>query len=166
MPVTIQLANILDLNVDVIVNSAHPTLMAGGGVCGAIHAAAGPELEHAAMSLGPLQPGQAIVTPGFNLKARYVIHAVAPVYRNGDAAEVAKLAETYRSALSHHDQLTDVNSIAFPSIGTGIYNWPIEIASEIAIRELSKSQFELTIMCVMDKKLQQAYQQALDKASQ
>lgn len=165
MPVTIQLANILDLNVDVIVNSAHPTLMAGGGVCGAIHAAAGLELENAARPLGPLQPGQAVVTPGFNLKARYVIHAVAPVYRNGNAAETAKLAETYSSALSLHDQLSDVNSIAFPSIGTGIYGWPVEIAADIAMRELVMSQFELTIMCVMDKKLLLAHQQALEKRS-
>ena len=130
--------DILDQDVDVIVNSAHPSLLAGGGVSGAIHRAAGPELQKAAVPLGPLRPGQVVFTPGFNLRAKLVAHAVAPRYD-----QFPEHPELKRTALmqvyAHTVDLAVIRraeSIAFPSMGTGIYGWPLEEAAEIAVDAL------------------------------
>jgi O-acetyl-ADP-ribose deacetylase (regulator of RNase III) len=160
------LGNLLDLDVDVIVNSANPSLLAGGGVCGAIHRAAGPELEAAAKHLGPLKPGEAVVTAGFGLNAKFVIHAVAPRYMHGTADEERQLQSAYATALQLASRLEDVESIAFPSMGTGIYRWPLERAAELAVEVLLQSPLVRTVMAVRDGLTQEAYVSALNHASQ
>jgi O-acetyl-ADP-ribose deacetylase (regulator of RNase III) len=117
---------------DAIVNAANTTLAPGGGVCGAIHRAAGPDLARACRALGGCPTGGARITPGFNLGARYVIHAVGPVWAGGAAGEAGLLASCYRAAL---DLAADyrLRSVAFPSISTGIYGYPISEAAAIAV---------------------------------
>jgi O-acetyl-ADP-ribose deacetylase len=135
---------------DIIVFSAHPSLLAGSGVSGIVHKAAGPELELFAKSLGPIAPGESVITPAFNLPAKYIIHTVCPRNIYGTPEEESLLAMAYRSALSLKDKAPDASSIAFVSLGTGVYRWPLEVAAKIAVTELSKSKFETTMMCVAD----------------
>ncbi|WP_207461736.1 macro domain-containing protein [Azospirillum sp. SYSU D00513] len=123
---------ITDIRCDALVNSAHPTLMAGGGVSGAIHRAAGPELERAAAPLGPLEPGEAVATPAFLLPARHVIHAVAPVWHGGGSGEMEGLERCYAAILARAEEV-GARSLVIPTIGTGIYGWPAENAAEIGI---------------------------------
>jgi O-acetyl-ADP-ribose deacetylase (regulator of RNase III) len=165
MSLRIEKCDILDLDVDVIVNSANPSLLAGGGVCGAIHRAAGPELEAAAKPLGPLKPGEAVVTDGFGLKAKFVIHAVAPRYMHGTADEERQLQSAYATALQLASRLKGVESIAFPSMGTGIYRWPLEKAAELAVEVLLQSPLARTVMAVRDDLNYEAYMSALNNAS-
>jgi len=126
------LADITTLPVDAIVNAANSGLLPGGGVCGAIHRAAGPELARACARVAPCPTGEARITPGFLLPARFVIHAVGPVWRGGDAGEPALLASAYRQCmvLARAHGLT---SIAFPAISTGIYGYPLDQATRIAV---------------------------------
>jgi O-acetyl-ADP-ribose deacetylase (regulator of RNase III) len=125
--------DITTLAVDAIVNAANPTLRPGGGVCGAIHRAAGPELAEACAALGPCPPGEARITAGFGLPARHVIHAVGPVWQGGTAGEAERLAAAYRAALRlARDH--GCRSIAFPALSTGIYGFPLRPATEIAVR--------------------------------
>jgi O-acetyl-ADP-ribose deacetylase (regulator of RNase III) len=154
--------DITEVDVDVIVNSANPSLLAGGGVCGAIHAKAGPELERASKALGPIQPGESVVTPGYALKAKYVIHSVAPIYASRSQVSVNWLLRSaYESALALRDQMPEAKSIAFPSMGTGIYRWPLELAAEIAMKALSNSRFERTILCAYSDQVRRAYEHLL-----
>ena len=133
--------DITQLDVDAIVNAANTGLLGGGGVDGAIHRAAGPELLAACRALPEVKPGvrcrtgEARVTPGFRLKARHVIHAVGPVWRGGGRKERELLASCYRTsmALARDHQ---ARSIAFPAISCGIYGFPIDDAAEIAVREV------------------------------
>jgi O-acetyl-ADP-ribose deacetylase (regulator of RNase III) len=127
-----RLVDITTLAVDAIVNAANTSLAPGGGVCGAIHRAAGPELVEACARAAPCPTGQARLTPGFGLPARFVIHAVGPVWRGGHAGEAALLAAAYRSslALARERQLA---SIAFPAISTGVFGYPLREATEIAV---------------------------------
>ena len=141
-------SSILEISTNIIVISANPSLLAGSGISGIIHKAAGPELEKAAKPLGPLKPGQAVITPGFNLSAKYVIHTVCPRYMDGMRGEKELLRAAYANALAFYDQVPEAKSIAFVSMGTGIYKWPLELAAEIAVKELLKSRFEKTYMCV------------------
>jgi O-acetyl-ADP-ribose deacetylase (regulator of RNase III) len=157
----ILISDILDFDVDVIVNSANPSLLAGGGVCGAIHRAAGPQLEEASRVLGPIKPGNAVVTPGFNLKAKFVIHAVAPRYMYGNEEEECQLQSAYATALVLASQLEGVSSIAFPSMGTGIYRWPLEKAAVLAIGVLKNSPITKTIMALRDADAYAAYEKIL-----
>lgn len=124
--------DITTLAVDAIVNAANEQLLPGGGVCGAIHRAAGPELAAACAPLAPCPTGRAAITPGFGLPARFVIHAVGPRWQGGQAGEAALLAEAYRSALTlaRERQLT---AVAFPAISTGIYGFPLAEATRIAV---------------------------------
>lgn len=137
MVLTLQLADITTLRVDAIVNAANPQLSPGGGVSGAIHGAAGPELARACAAYvlehGPLATGAAAITPGFRLPARFVIHAVGPVWHGGGSNEDDKLVSAYRAALelAEHNAL---RSVAFPSISTGIYGFPVERAAPLALR--------------------------------
>jgi O-acetyl-ADP-ribose deacetylase (regulator of RNase III) len=132
MQTTARLVDITTLAVDAIVNAANTSLSPGGGVCGAIHRAAGPGLAVACAALGPCPTGQARLTPGLRLPARFVIHAVGPVWQGGDAGESELLASAYRSsfALARAHGLA---SIAFPAISTGIYGYPLAEATAIAV---------------------------------
>ncbi|MFM7271273.1 MAG: macro domain-containing protein [Actinomycetes bacterium] len=118
--------------VDAIVNAANEGLRAGGGVCGAIFAAAGPGLAEACEPLAPCPTGEARTTPGFALPARWIVHAVGPVWQGGATGEPAQLAAAYRSALEEAAAV-GARSIAFPAISTGIYGYPLEPATEIAV---------------------------------
>lgn len=124
--------DITRLDVDAIVNAANEQLAPGGGVCGAIHAAAGPELARACRAVSPCATGDARMTPGFNLKARHVIHAVGPIWHGGGAGEAELLAAAYRRSLALA-QGAGLDSIAFPAISTGIYGFPADQAARIAV---------------------------------
>jgi len=129
------------LAVDAIVNAANGTLLGGGGVDGAIHAAAGPELREACRRLPEVQPGvrcptgEARLTPGFRLPARFVIHTVGPVWRGGRSGEANLLARCYWNALELARQ-HDLRSIAFPAISCGVFGYPVPEAAAVSVREI------------------------------
>jgi O-acetyl-ADP-ribose deacetylase (regulator of RNase III) len=118
-------------DVTAIVNAANAELRSGGGVAGAIHRAAGPELEEEASPLAPISPGEAVITGGHGLPNRYVIHALGPVYGQ-DRPERELLASCYRNALALAEE-TGIDSVAFPAISTGIFGYPVEEAAEVAL---------------------------------
>lgn len=124
-------ADITTLDVEAIVNAANEALAPGGGVCGAIHRAAGPGLEEACRKLAPCPTGEARLTSGFALKARWVVHAVGPVWRGGRAGEEELLAACYRNAIELAER-AGARTIAFPAISTGIYGFPVARAAPLA----------------------------------
>jgi|SRR5688572_14474896 len=138
---TVVRADITTLDVDAIVNAAHTGLLGGGGVDGAIHRAAGPELLAACRALPEIRPGvrcltgDACITPGFRLKARFVIHTAGPVWRGGTQGEHELLASCYRNSMALA-RTHNVESMAFPAISCGIYGFPIDEAAQIAVREI------------------------------
>ena len=154
--------NILTTITDIMVLSANPSLLAGSGVSGVTHKAAGPQLEIAAKAFAPISPGEAIITPGFNLSAKYVIHTVCPRYMDGNQGEEELLAAAYKNSLAFYNQIPDAKSIAFVSMGTGVYKWPMALAAKIAVKELLKSRFKENYMCVLDEQSRLIYQSALD----
>lgn len=129
-------ADITTLTVDAIVNPANAPLRPGGGVDGAIRRAGGPELNAELARIGHCAPGSAVLTRGYRLPARFVIHTVAPVWRGGDVEEERLLASCYSSALKLADE-NEIVSIAFPAIGTGAYGWPARRASELAFEAVT-----------------------------
>ncbi len=130
--------DITALEVDAIVNAANESLLGGGGVDGAIHRRAGPQLVEACRALGGCPTGDAKATPGFGLPARWVVHTVGPVWRGGTAGEADLLASCYRRSLQVVDEL-GARSLAFPAISTGIYGYPPEQAAAIAFETVSES---------------------------
>ncbi|MEN2992477.1 MAG: O-acetyl-ADP-ribose deacetylase [Bacteroidia bacterium] len=154
--------DITQMAVEAIVNAANEQLLPGGGVSGAIHRAAGPELAEACRKVAPCPTGEARITPGFALRAKYVIHAVGPVWRGGEANEATLLEKTYRSALALA-RAHQIRTVAFPSISTGIYGFPLEKAAPIALRVLLQEapHFEALFLVAFDEKTYEAYSQAL-----
>jgi O-acetyl-ADP-ribose deacetylase (regulator of RNase III) len=155
-------ADITTLSVDAIVNAANCSLLGGGGVDGAIHRGAGPQLLQECAKLGGCPTGEAKITKGYRLPAHFVIHTVGPIWRGGNHNEPELLAGCYRScfALAHQHHL---RSLAFPSISTGTYGYPIEKASVIALREIQSAikqypELEKVIVACFDQKTLEVYQ--------
>jgi O-acetyl-ADP-ribose deacetylase (regulator of RNase III) len=150
-------------DVDAIVNAANSGLARGGGVCGAIFAAAGPELDAACAALGGCPTGDAKATSGFRLPARFIIHAVGPVWHGGDAGEPELLASAYRRSLAVAGEI-GARSVAFPAISTGIYGYPLDRATEIAVRTCREADtsVDLVRFVAFDAKTLNAYQRFLE----
>jgi O-acetyl-ADP-ribose deacetylase (regulator of RNase III) len=163
--VTAVVADITTLKVDAIVNAAKPSLLGGGGVDGAIHAAAGPELVQACAALGGCETGAAKITAGFRLPAKYVIHTVGPVWSGGTQGEPELLASCYRTSLVLAQE-HGLRSIAFPCISTGIYGFPAEPAARIAVETVKSflkesPTIELVTFCCFSSKEFGIYMQLL-----
>jgi len=154
--------------VDAIVNAANTTLLGGGGVDGAIHRAAGPELLAESRTLGGCATGQAKITRGHRLAAKWVIHTVGPVWRNGRHGEEELLASCYRSCFALAEQ-QGIRTIAFPSISTGAYGFPMERAARIAVRETKKflegkTSIERVLLVCFGEDAREIHSQALEEA--
>ena len=145
-------ADITTLDVDAIVNAANSALAGGGGVDGAIHRAAGPALMAATRVFGRCATGDAVITPGFRLKARYVIHAVGPIWHGGKQREEELLARAYESSFERARTAGDISSIAFPAISTGVYGFPKLRAARIAVAAMREweDEFERIVACLFD----------------
>ena len=154
--------DITKLEVDAIVNAANTTLLGGGGVDGAIHRAAGPELVAECRTLGGCEPGEAKITRGYRLPARFVIHTVGPVWHGGKRGEPETLANCYRNSLQVAVE-NGIKTLAFPAISCGAYGYPIEEAAKIAVKTTREflandSMIEKVIFALFSEDLYQAYQ--------
>ena len=159
--------DIVKAKTDAIVNAANTSLLGGGGVDGAIPRAAGPELLAECETLGGCRTGDAKITKGYKLKAKYVIHTPGPVWRGGKWAEEELLAECYKNCLRLAAEY-GVKTIAFPSISTGVYRFPVKLAAQIAVREIlaflrENTEIEQVTMVCFDENTQQAYEEALEE---
>jgi O-acetyl-ADP-ribose deacetylase (regulator of RNase III) len=158
--------DITTLKVDAIVNAANTTLLGGGGVDGAIHRAAGKELLAECRTLNGCKTGDAKITKGYNLVAKFVIHTVGPVWHDGKSGESDKLASCYRRSLEVAIE-NEVKSIAFPNISTGVYGYPKQEAAEIATKTVisfleKNPQIEKAIFCVFDDENYEIYSDLLN----
>ncbi len=155
--------DITKLEVDAIVNAANSGLRGGGGVDGAIHRAAGPELHEACRRLDGCPTGSAVLTPGFKLPARFVIHAVGPIWRGGIAGEAAQLRGAYEASFARAREQGSIRSIAFPAISAGVYGYPKDQAARIALEAMKRheAEFDRVIACVFDQETEAIYRQAL-----
>lgn len=154
--------------VDAIVNAANSSLLGGGGVDGAIHRAAGKELLFECRMLNGCKTGQAKITKGYNLPCRYIIHTVGPVWNGGIKHEEELLANCYENSLKVAME-NGIRKIAFPSISTGIYHFPVEKAAEIAVETVekflqeNKDAFDLVLWVLFDENTEQVYKTAVDR---
>ena len=156
--------DITRLDVDAIVNAANESLLGGGGVDGAIHRGAGPELLAECRPLHGCPTGEAKITRGYRLKARHVIHTVGPVWHGGKSNEPELLARCYRNSLALAAQ-HGLKSIAFPAISTGIYGYPKEPATEIAVREVREhATIDRVIFCCFDNSTAELYRRAISSS--
>ena len=159
--------DITTLEVDAIVTAANKSLLGGGGVDGAIHRAAGPELKEACRKLNGAETGEAKLTEGFNLPADSIIHTVGPVYNDGTRGEAELLKACYENSLKLARE-NKIKSIAFPSISTGAYRYPVEEAAEIAVDtvvQLTKDsdEIEKVLFSVFDDQTEKVYKEKLSK---
>lgn len=165
MKFRILLGDITRVEADAIVNAANVTLLGGGGVDGAIHRAAGLKLLAECVTLGGCATGEAKITKGYRLPAKFVIHTPGPRWRGGRRNEEQLLANSYRNSLKLAAE-NQCRTVAFPSISTGIYRFPLELAAEIAVREIltfpEGSPVEEVLMVCFDEKTRSAYEQALE----
>lgn len=157
--------DITKLDCDGIVNAANRSLLGGGGVDGAIHRAAGPELLAECRTLHGCRTGEAKITKGYRLRAKYIIHTVGPIY-SGTAEDAAQLADCYRNSLNLAKE-HDVHSIAFPAISTGVYGYPLEDATEITVKTVAQwledhADYAMqVIFCCFDARTERVYQARL-----
>jgi O-acetyl-ADP-ribose deacetylase (regulator of RNase III) len=164
--IEIQTGDITKLKVDAIVNAANTSLLGGGGVDGAIHRAAGPELLEFNRKLGGCSTGEAKISPGFKLPAKFIIHAVGPVWDGGKNNEDKLLANCYKNSLKLARE-NKVKTIAFPAISTGVYRFPLERATKIAVDEVKKfleknESIENVIFVCFDEETYQVYKNILN----
>ena len=165
--ITLIRGDITSLDVDAIVNAANKSLLGGGGVDGAIHAAAGPDLLSECKKLNGCETGQAKITAGYQLKAKHVIHTVGPVWFGGDNDEHALLASCYRTSLALAKE-TKIKTLAFPGISTGVYGFPKAFAALIAVKEtqifMDKNSYpEKVIFVAYDDESYKIYSKILDQ---
>ena len=163
--IEIVLGDITRLDVDAIVNAANTTLLGGGGVDGAIHRAAGPELVAESSKLGGCKPGEAKLTRGYRLPARFVIHTVGPIWRGGKCSEAQTLANCYRNSLQLAVE-NEMKTLAFPAISCGAYGYPIEKAAQIALKttrefRATNDTIEKVIFVLWDEDIYDAYRRLL-----
>ncbi|RUL74405.1 O-acetyl-ADP-ribose deacetylase [Dyella choica] len=173
MPISVVTSDLTRLVLDAIVDAANPTLLGGGGVDGAIHHAAGPSLLEACKALPQVAPGvrcptgEARITPGFLLPARYVIHTVGPVWKGGDHGEPQLLAQCYRSSITLAAR-HEVRSVGFPAISCGVYGYPPEQAASVAVtalREVLKAHAAIDVqLCCFDERMASIWRDALNRA--
>lgn len=165
--IDIMQGDITQLKVDAIVNAANTSLLGGGGVDGAIHRAAGPELLIECKTLNGCKTGDAKITRGYKLPAHYVIHAVGPVWHHGRNNEAEQLASCYQTSLTLAVK-NNIKTIAFPAISCGIYGYPIDEATEIALKTVSEflknnKSISKVIFCCFSKGIYNTYQKVLRK---
>ena len=152
------------LEVDAVVNAANTSLLGGGGVDGAIHRAAGPELLEVCRTLGGCRTGEAKITPGFRLPARWVIHTVGPVWRGGREGEPELLAGCYRNALALARE-HGARSVAFPAISTGVYGYPKDLAAETAVAACSGADDLDVVFCCFDERSAELHRAAIARSA-
>jgi O-acetyl-ADP-ribose deacetylase (regulator of RNase III) len=167
LKVSIVKGDITEQNVDAIVNAANSSLLGGGGVDGAIHRAAGPELLAECAALGGCPPGEAKTTKGYRLPAKFVIHTVGPIWRNGRSGEEKTLGNAYTNSLREAVRIA-AQSVAFPAISTGVYRFPPDLAAEIAVKTVlsflkeSDEIKEVRFVCFSDESVLH-HERALEK---